>query len=81
MYICVMLKQEIETFNRHLKELQAHSLGKYVLIKGDAIVGTYVAIEDALSAGYTNFKDEPFLVREILNVYLPLNFTNTLLAV
>jgi hypothetical protein len=71
-----MLEHEIATFDRNLKALQASALGQYVLIKGDTIVETFVAIEDALSAGYAQFKDEPFLVREILTVYVPLNFTH-----
>ena len=58
------LQKEIETYNAKLPELLG-SVGKYVLIKGDQIAGTYDTYEDALKIGYDRFKLEPFLVKQI----------------
>jgi hypothetical protein len=71
-----MLEKEQNTFEQKLPELLKSNLGKFVLIKGDQVIGTYVAIDDALNIGYDKFKSEPFFVRQILAIQQPLNFTN-----
>lgn len=58
------LKQEIDTYNRHLSELLAQQ-GKFVLIKGTEIAGTFDSYQDALTAGYQRFKLDSFLVKQI----------------
>jgi hypothetical protein len=60
-----LLKTEIETFAKSKNSLLAESKGKFVLIKGQNIVGTFVSYEDALSEGYKQFGNKPFLVKEI----------------
>ncbi len=60
------LDREIQTYNERLQELLgAGSVGKFVLIKGDRIVGTYDTYADALKIGYEQFKLEPFMVKQI----------------
>jgi hypothetical protein len=39
--------------------------GKFVLIKGDEQAGIFDTYQDALAAGYSQFKLEPFLVKQI----------------
>jgi hypothetical protein len=58
------LQKEIETYNAKLPELLG-SVGKFVLIKGEQIEGTYDTYADALKVGYERFKLEPFLVKQI----------------
>jgi hypothetical protein len=58
------LNQEIATYNRHLPDLLAQP-GKFVLIKGTEITGTFVSYQDALTAGYQRFKFDSFLVKQI----------------
>jgi len=63
----MVLKTEIETFRRKLPELLDDNANqdRYVLIKGDEIIGIFTEEEDALKAGYIKFEDDPFLVRQI----------------
>jgi hypothetical protein len=58
------LEREIETYRRKLPELLAHA-GKYVVIHGEDILGTFDGIADAMRAGYSRTLTEPFLVRRI----------------
>jgi hypothetical protein len=60
----MVLEREIETYRGKLPELLAHK-GKYVVIHGDEVAGTFDGFEDALRHGYERFGNEPFLVREI----------------
>lgn len=58
------LEKELETYRTKLPELKEHE-GKFVLIHGDTVVDFFAAYEDALKAGYQQFKLEPFLVKQV----------------
>ena len=58
------LEKEMATYERELPEMTAHS-GKFVLIHGDVVVDYFTSYEDAIKAGYQQFKLEPFLVRQV----------------
>lgn len=58
------LKQEIQTYNNALPTLLV-SVGKFVLIKGPDVVGTYETYEDALKVGFDRFGLDAFLVKRI----------------
>jgi hypothetical protein len=58
------LQKEVETYNAKLPELMG-SIGKFVLIKADAVEGIYDTYADALKIGYERFKLEPFMVKQI----------------
>jgi hypothetical protein len=62
------LTTELETYNRERTRLAAESEGKYVLIHGSEVAGVWDTYEDALKAGYQQFKLEPFLVKQIQSV-------------
>ncbi len=68
------LQTELNTYRHRLPDLLAEQ-GKFVVIHGEEILGTFVAYEDALSAGYANYKLEPFLVKKI-SVVEPVNFSS-----
>jgi hypothetical protein len=61
------LEKELETYNAHRDELLQHE-GRFVVIHGDRIAGIWQTYEDALKAGYTEFKLVPFMVKQILAV-------------
>src|SRR5438128_1230308 len=59
-----VLDTEMETYRQKLPEWTEHE-GKFVLIKGDKVVDFFGTYEDAIKAGYEQFKLEPFLVKKI----------------
>lgn len=58
------LEQELATYKTKLAELKA-SEGKFVLIRGQEIVGIFDTYADAIKEGYGKFGLEPFLVKQI----------------
>lgn len=74
------LKTELETFEAKRQELLARGEGKFVLIQGSSVIGVYDTRADALNIGYEKFGAAPFLVKEIVQVDTPLNFTSFKIA-
>jgi hypothetical protein len=66
------LEKEIATYERLKPQLLAEE-GKFAVICGDELEGTFIAYEDALQAGYQKCGVSPFLVKKILAVQ-PVNF-------
>lgn len=62
------LEKELKTYEQNKPSLLAKSAGKFVLIKGDQIIETFSSYADALSAGYKQFSDQEFLVKEIKEI-------------
>jgi len=58
------LVQELQTYREKLPSLLPEE-GKFALIRGDKVVGTFDTYADALGEGYRLFKLEPFLVKQI----------------
>ena len=75
------LATELKTFGTNLPVLLGASEGKFVLIRGEEIVGVFDTQMDAVSAGYGKFGNVPFLVKQILKVDMPVGFVSNLLAV
>lgn len=71
------LQAEVRTYNAKLPELLG-SLGKFVLIKGDDLVGIYDTYGDALKVGYEKFRLEPFMVKQIAPAEQIQSFTREL---
>jgi hypothetical protein len=72
------LETELATYRDKLAELKEHE-GKFVLIHGDKVVDFFVAYEDAIKAGYQQFKLEPFLVKQVNAVERVLHVTRHIL--
>ena len=70
------LGEEAKTYQDHKAELVAKNEGKYVLIKGDEIIGIFDTHEEALTRGYQDFLGEPFFAHKITEVEMPLYFYN-----
>ena len=62
------LDQEMKTYETHKENLLAKSKGKFVLIKGDKILGIFENQVDAVNQGYKDLGVVPFLVKEIQEV-------------
>ena len=58
------LERELATYKSKLPELKEHE-GKFVLIHGENVIGTFTSYEDAIKDGYEKFKLNPFLVKRI----------------
>lgn len=72
-----LFETERSTFQDRREELIANSLGKFVLIKGEEVVGVYDAEGDAVREGYKRFGNVPFYVKQIVEVEVPLTFTRS----
>ncbi|HET8775640.1 MAG TPA: hypothetical protein VFP80_17705 [Thermoanaerobaculia bacterium] len=70
------LEKELAYFDQHRPALLERAQGKFALIKGDALIDTFNSQFDAIRAGYREFGNEPFLVKQIVAVDVPLNFTS-----
>ena len=62
------LEKEVATFEAKRLDLLAAHRGRWVLIRGDRVVGTFHCWDDALDRGYEEFGPGPFLVKQILDV-------------
>lgn len=71
------LKRELETYLRERPRLLAEGqLGRFVVIHGDEVLGTFDTLEQALTAGYERYGlDEPFMAREVAETDKPLHFS------
>lgn len=58
------LEQEMATYERERALLLAHE-GRFVVIRGSEVLGTYDTYEDALRDGYRRVGLAPFLVKQI----------------
>jgi uncharacterized protein with PIN domain len=76
-----VLQKEVETYLAEKEELVARGEGKFVLIKGEQVVGLFESQGDALQEGYRRFGKGPFLVKQILAVDLPVPFATPLIGV
>ncbi|MER2527427.1 MAG: hypothetical protein ABTR07_05820 [Candidatus Competibacter denitrificans] len=58
------LETELKAYQQLLPKLLAEQ-GKFALIVGEKLLGTYTAYEDALKRGYEECGIKPFLVKKI----------------
>ncbi|MFO8013430.1 MAG: hypothetical protein R6X20_09010 [Phycisphaerae bacterium] len=75
------LSEEQGTYEARKDELLARAAGKFALIKGREVVDVFDSAEDAIRHGYERFGNVPFLVKQIVEVETPQNFTTNLLGV
>src|SRR5690242_8350191 len=68
------IEQEWTTYRREVGRLLAEGHeGRFVLIKGDQIVGLFDTEEETVAAGYRLFTRPPFLVQQVRE-YEPVYF-------
>lgn len=73
------LREEIETYFGIKTEYLEKAPGKFLLIKGSEVMDVFESQKDAIKAGYEKFGNEPFLVKEVLEVEPELDFTGNIL--
>lgn len=71
-----MLEKELETFATEKTRLIAEANGQFALIHDGIVAGTYNDERDAVTAGYKQFGNVPFLVKQVSEVEIPANFVN-----
>jgi len=70
------LETELAYFDQHREELLGRARGKFALIKGTRLIDTFESQADAIRRGYQEFGNAGFLVKQIVDVEVPLNFTS-----
>ena len=68
------LDLELRTFEAKRSDLLGCAAEKFVLIKGDQLMGIFESHVDALKRGYERFGNHPFLVKQVLDVDIPQNY-------
>jgi hypothetical protein len=76
-----LLDVELKTYEQNRDQLLGTAEGKFVLIRDNQVVGIYDSKMDAIAAGYQQFGNVPFLVKQIVKVETPQNFVSNLLGV
>ncbi len=76
-----LLETELKTYEDHRDELLGSDSGKFALIKGEQVISVFDTKADAIRNGYERFGNVPFLVKQIVQVEAPQNFTSNLLGV
>jgi hypothetical protein len=59
------LKEEIAAFDTMRPELEAKSLGKWVLIHNRELIGTYDSFDEAAKEAVHRFGRGPYLIRQV----------------
>jgi hypothetical protein len=72
------LRKELETYHSKREQLVSEFEGKFVVISGNEVLGTWSSYEDALTEGYKHYKLQPFLVKKIEGVERVLRFSRDL---
>lgn len=72
------LAEELQAFDERRAELLGEAPGKFALVHGQVIVGTYDTQADAIAEGYRRFGNVPFLVKRIAAVDAPEQFVSNL---
>jgi hypothetical protein len=72
---------EKATFETNRAQLFSEHPGKYVLVKGDDILGVFDTENDAVREGYARFGSQAFYVRQITQFDNPIHFNSRLVEV
>lgn len=59
------LEKELEFYKEHLNEWLAHYEGKFAVIKGTELIGTFTKMEEAYGEGVKRFGSEAFLIKRV----------------
>ena len=68
-----MLEQERQFYSENLDKWLTQHAGKFVLVKGEELLGAYETYEDALAEGARRFGLQSFLVRRVGDVEQEVN--------
>lgn len=79
--MATLLDAELRTYEKNREALLGSADGKFALIKADQVVGVYDSKMDAITQGYRQLGNVPFLVKHILKIETPQNLVSNLLGV
>jgi hypothetical protein len=61
-----LLARVLRTFEKHQQELEGTSMGHFVVIRGEDIVGTYADFDEAAKAALQRFgAGETYMIRKV----------------
>lgn len=63
-----ILQQELSTYEQQRDALLSSAENRYVLISKDQVIGIFDTQQDAISRGYEQLGNVPFLVKQIVRV-------------
>jgi hypothetical protein len=63
--MAALLELEREFYTAHEAEWMAVHPGRFVVVKGERLLGTFNSMEEALAAGAAAFGSQSFLVRRL----------------
>lgn len=61
-----VLEEELAYYNQHREDLLSKYEGKFLLIKGSELVGSFENAEAAYQEGLRRFGNTPFLIKPVL---------------
>jgi hypothetical protein len=59
------LETEIPTYEAKLEELRKHHSGKFVVIHGEDVIGSFDTFENAATEAVLKFGRGPYLIRQV----------------
>lgn len=59
------LKEEIGAYEAMLDDLEIEHLGKWALVHGEELAGTFESFEDAANDAISRFGRGPYLIRQV----------------
>ena len=76
-----LLSTELRTYETNLESLLGSHEGKFVVVHGDKILGAFDNQMDAITWGYREVGNVPFLVKQVVRVDVPLSFVSNLMDI
>ncbi len=76
-----MLRQELATYYGEKDRLLGEASGKWVLIHGTDVISVFADESDAISEGYRQLGNTPFLVKQVLAVDMPERYVSNIVAI
>jgi hypothetical protein len=76
-----LLATELKTYEENFESLVGAHEGKFVVVHGKRVLGTFDSQFDAITSGYQELGNVPFLVKQVSKVEAPLSFVSNLLGV
>lgn len=62
-----ILLREKNYLRENLEKLQKDYPGKYLLIRGEVVLGAFETYDEGVDYGVRNHRGKPFLVRNVMN--------------
>ncbi len=75
------LETELRYFGEHRSDLLETAAGKFALVKGETLIGTFDSETEAIRHGYQTLGNVAFLVKQVTEADIPLSFTSFNLGV